>query len=105
MQEEAAAQDEEMKDVDPLEEGGSPEEGGGVSDGEAGGGIGDLAAARDNTAAIAQQVVGGGHTHAAEHEGGVVEGEGAFAGVLIDGFRVPEVCFMHACTRIATYHA
>lgn len=78
-----------MKDVEPPAEGGSPEDDT-RQDAEPGG-LGGLAAERGNTAAIAQQVAGGGHTHAAEHDVGTVEAAGAFAGVLIDGFRVPEV--------------
>lgn len=92
LQEMAEMQDEEMKDIAPIE-GCSGAEGGAEDDAE-GSGYGDLSAARGHTAAIAQQLAGGGHTHVAEHEGIVTDGEGAFAGVLIDGFRVPEVCCM-----------
>lgn len=61
-----------------------------------------LAATRGHSASVAQRMAGGGQTHAAVQPGGEGGGDGAivptaaaasgaFDGVLIDGFRVPEV--------------
>jgi hypothetical protein len=96
--------DEDMKDYDLTAEGRmSADAGGAVSDAEHGG-LGDLGAARGNSAAIAQQMAGGGHTLAAEHEAGTADGVGAFAGVLIDGFRVPEVLLARKCMKDVKLH-
>lgn len=69
-----------------------------------------LAASRGHSASVAQRVAGGGQTHAVNaSEGGVGGGDGgivppaaaatgAFEGVLIDGFRVPEVRLPSTCT-------